>query len=266
MLLEMSLKMSSITILGSSGSKSPTSGSSAFLLNDVHVMDAGNLLIPLEEKSADIETIWLTHSHLDHISDIAYILDNYYEKRTKTLKLCGLKETLETIKKHFLNNKIWPDFSNIAIYNSKDMTLKYEVIEIGKRYPISEHETIEAFNTDHTVPSCGYIISKDNNSLLISADTYTLDNVIDIVNSNNSISTLVIECSFPSSMFSLAKKSKHLTPELLFKRLKPLEEKGLKLYVNHMKPSYENIIKEEIESLKGFWNVSILKDDDKIYF
>jgi len=258
--------MSNITILGASGSKSATSGSSAFLLNPTHVMDAGNLLVPLSKTNADIDTIWLTHSHLDHISDIAYIIDNYYEKRTKTLRVCGLKETLETVKKHFLNGEIWPDFSKIPLHNGSDMTLRYEAIELEKEYTIGKNEYIRALATDHTVPSCGYVITKEENSLLVSADTYALDNVIKTVNNTKNITTLVIECSFPSSMFSLAKESKHLTPEILFMRLKELEDIGLKLYINHLKPSYEKIITEEVEALKGNWNVTILKDGDKIYF
>ena len=71
--------MSDITILGAYGAKSEKGGSSAFLLNPYTLIDGGNLLEPLQEKNADICTIWLTHSHLDHIVDIAYILDNYYE-------------------------------------------------------------------------------------------------------------------------------------------------------------------------------------------
>jgi len=258
--------MPNITILGASGSKSDTSGSSAFLLNDNHVIDAGNLLVPLKETNANIDTIWLTHSHLDHISDIAYIIDNYYEKRTKTLRICGLSETLETLKKHFLNGEIWPDFSKIPLHSGNEMTLKYEVIELEKQYSIGKDEYVEAFATDHSVPSCGYVITKEGNSLLISADTYALDNVINTVNNNKNVSSLVIECSFPSSMFSLAKESKHLTPEILFMRLKELENKGLKLYINHLKPSYITLITEEVEALKGSWDVTILKDGDKIYF
>ena len=30
------------------------------------------------------ENIWLTHSHLDHIADIANILDNYFNLRKKS--------------------------------------------------------------------------------------------------------------------------------------------------------------------------------------
>ena len=262
----MSLSMSSITILGAYGTKSDTCGSSAFLLNDKHVLDAGNLLQPLKEKCADIETIWLTHSHLDHISDIAFVLDNYYEKRKKTLRICGLRETLDTLKEHFFNHKIWPDFSEIPLYHSSDMSVVYEEIKYNKAYTIGANTSIIAFPTDHTVPSCGYVLEKEKNAVLISADTYDLSSILTMVEKERKLTTLVIECSFPSSMKNLAKESKHLTPELLFNALKDIEDKNIKLYINHLKPSYEKTIIQEIETLKNSWDVTVLGDGDSIYF
>jgi len=258
--------MSSITILGAYGTKSDTCGSSAFLLNEKHVLDAGHLLKPLKEHCADIETIWLTHSHLDHISDIAFVLDSYYEKRKRTLRICGLRETLDTLKEHFFNHKIWPDFSEIPLYHSSDMSVVYEEVEYDKVYTIGNNTTIKAFPTDHTVASCGYVVEKEENAVLISADTYDLNSVLTMVEKENTLSTLVIECSFPSSMKNLAKESKHLTPELLFDGIKSLESKNIKLYINHLKPRYENAIIKEIEALKNSWDVTVLRDGDSIHF
>ena len=75
--------MSEITILGASGTKGIGVGTSAFYIDEKNVIDAGNLLVPLGEKSAEIESIWLSHSHLDHIIDIAYIMDSYFVSRKK---------------------------------------------------------------------------------------------------------------------------------------------------------------------------------------
>ena len=93
--------MEKITILGAYGTKGSHQETSSFLINESHVIDAGNLLRALDEGAAHIDGIWLTHSHLDHIVDIAYILDSYFTLRTKPLKLMGLPQTLEAIKKHF---------------------------------------------------------------------------------------------------------------------------------------------------------------------
>ena len=101
---------------------------------------------------------------------------------------------------------------------------------------------------------------------LITADTYDLRSVIDLVIKSNAITARVIECSFPPSMRALAKGSKHLTPELLFRALKPLEKRGLQLYIDYIKPLYKKIISDEIDLYKGAWKVEILKDGKKIHF
>ena len=57
----------------------------------------------------------MTHSNLDHIIDIAYILDKYFNLRKKPLNIIGLPETIKAIKENFLNDTIWPDFSKIPL-------------------------------------------------------------------------------------------------------------------------------------------------------
>jgi HD-GYP domain-containing protein (c-di-GMP phosphodiesterase class II)/ribonuclease BN (tRNA processing enzyme) len=259
-------EVDSITILGAHGTKAKGFGTSAFYLNEKNVIDAGNLLEPLEEKSAKIENIWLTHSHLDHINDIAYILDNYFSIRDKTLNIIGLRETINSVKEHFLNNVVWPDFSVIQMYNSKQMAVKYIEIELGTEYEIGENETIEAFETDHTVASCGYIVKKNKQSILITADTYSLDNVIEIIDNREDIKTMVVECTFPSGMEKLAKESKHLTPKLLFNKLQALKRDDINLCINHIKPSFIDKMKNEIQEYSGKWEPKILKDNEIINF
>jgi len=256
----------SIQILGAYGTKAPGFGTSSFYLNRSNVIDAGNLLRPLKEDSVDVENIWITHSHLDHISDIAYILDNYFSQRTKTLNIIGLPKTLRTIKEHFLNDYVWPDFSKIHLSASEQLVVKYKEIELNKKYKIAEDEYIEAFKTDHTVESCGYIFTKEDRSVLITADTFDMTNIYEIINSREDIKSVVFECSFPSSMEHLAISSKHLTPKLLFESMNELKRDDINIYINHIKPAFLNKIVEEIEGLGTKYSPIILKDEDFIKF
>ncbi len=257
--------MCEVTTLGAYGSRSSKGGSSAFLLDSSRVIDAGHLLDPLQEQSCQIEEVWLTHSHLDHIVDIAYILDNYFQQRTKTLRLRGLPQTLHTLRQHFFNHEIWPDFSTIPLASGV-MALSYEPIELHQCYTIGEGRTIEAYPTDHTVPSCGYILTHANRTLLLTADTYALASTLAMCEANPTLTALVVECSFPSAMEALAFASKHLTPKLLFEGLRPLEGRGLTLYINHLKPAYESQLRQEIAQMAGGWSPIVLHDGDCIVF
>ena len=255
-----------ITILGAYGTKSKGYGTSAFLLNKNNVIDAGNLLEPLNIESIDIENIWMTHSHLDHIVDIAYIIDNYFNLRKKSLNIIGLPETIKAIKENFLNDTIWPDFSKIKLLLSDAMAVTYTEVEIGKEYSMGSNESIRAFLTDHTVASCGYVYTRDNSAVLITADTDSLNTLKEEVSKDSNIKTLVIECSFPNELEELAKESKHLTPKLLFNQLESLKKSNLSLCVNHIKPSFFKRITDEIEEKRGDWSVKILKDGNFINF
>lgn len=257
--------MEKITILGAHGTKGSHHETSSFLINDAHVIDAGNLLRSLDEDAAHIDTIWLTHSHLDHIVDIAYILDSYFTLRIKPLKIMGLPETIASIQKYFLNDIIWPDFSKIPLSNANAMSVVYETVELGKVYALDEHTSIEAFSTTHTVPSCGYIVRKNEHGVMITADTYKNPKLCELIAANPEITALVLECSFPSAMESLAKESQHLTPALAEEEIACLD-RPLKLYFNHLKPIFIEEIKKEIYSSGLLKDAIILEDGDTIYF
>lgn len=257
--------MEKITILGAYGTKGADQETSSFLITDSHVIDAGNLLRSLDEDAAHIDTIWLTHSHLDHIVDIAYILDSYFTLRRKPLRLMGLEQTLKAIQTHFLNDVIWPDFSKIPLSNADEMSVVYESIELNKRYKIDETTSIEAISTIHTVPSCGYIVRKNTSAVLITADTYKNPELCQTIKRYPEISALVLECSFPSYMNSLAQESLHLTPSLAEEEIKCIERE-LKLYFNHLKPCFIEEIKKEFKASELLRNAHILGDGDTIYF
>ncbi len=256
----------SIKILGAYGTKAKGFGTTSFMLTPSTVIDAGNLLNSLEEDSLHVENIYLTHSHLDHISDIAYIIDNYFTQRKKTLNIIALPQTIQAIKEHFLNDIIWPDFSKIPLENSTDMCVRYSEIYLNHSYWLSDSITLKPIKTDHTVPSCGYIYKMNDRGVLITADTYSLENIIDIIDNDSEITSLVVECSFASDMQALAEASKHLTPKLLFEALKKLKRDDVNLYINHMKPSSLEDISREIENLRGNFKPIILKDGDFINF
>ena len=255
-----------VKVLGAYGTRAKGFGTTSIYINNNNVIDAGNLINTLGEECAMLGHIWLTHSHLDHIADIAPLLDSYFSLREKPLHIHALPQTIEALKKHFLNDYIWPDFSKIHFSNSDERYVKYVPIELEKEYALSNSESIYAFRTDHTVPSCGYIYKKDNNAILITADTYDLENIIDLVEKRKDIKTMVIECSFPSNMEKLAKDSKHLTPKLLFKQLEKLKRGDVSLYVNHLKPMYITKIMKEISEFQGDWEVEIVKDEEILTF
>jgi Cft2 family RNA processing exonuclease len=240
-----------IKVLGAYGSKSEFCDLTSFQINKNIVIDAGSLINKLNNNAKDIKHIFVTHSHLDHIKDIPFLIDNFFEIQTETLNVYGTKETIENMKKHIFNWEIWPDFSKISLLDSKKPALKFITISINESITINNIK-IEAIKNNHCNGSCGYIVSKENESILLTSDTYKCPSIWERINKDSKIKSIIIETSFPSSLEQLSISSKHLTPKLLKEELKTLIRKDIRIYVNHLKSNYINQIKKELSEIKDF--------------
>ncbi|WP_071628156.1 HD domain-containing phosphohydrolase [Poseidonibacter lekithochrous] len=249
--------MNYIKILGASGSKTKTTGTTSFqIFNDI-VIDAGNIINSIGKEALYVNHIFLTHSHSDHITDLPFMLETFFEKRTKPLIIYALKETIQSLKSHTFNNEIWPDFTKINMINSDEKSLIFKEIELNEIISLGEYQ-IKPIHANHIEGSCGYIIEKDDLSFAISGDTYVNDSLWEEVNNNKKIKSLIIECSFPSEMDKLAHDSKHLTPKILASELEKLKRDDVQIFLYHLKASYHKRMQKEIN------DYNILKNNGKI--
>lgn len=254
-----------ITILGASGGKAKESHLTSLQITENIVIDAGNLIDALGEDINNIEHILLSHTHLDHILDIPFLLDSTFEVRQTPLKIYAQKGNLEALKKHILNWEIWPDFTTIKIPHSNQFCLELVPIEINQPLEIDQCKFIPIAN-NHTPYSNGFSINKGGNTLLFTSDTYCCDTIWDTVNNDKSIKSIIIEVSFPSRFEKLAFDSKHLTPKLLQNELQKLQRDDVAIYINHFKPFYKQELVEEINSLELPLNGgSILQSNEQIF-
>ena len=242
--------MSTIKILGAYGGRGAGQSTTSILLNEQVAIDAGNLLAPLGESANDIDHIFLSHCHLDHIIDIPFLIDAFFVRRKAPLNIYALPKTIDSLKKHVLNWEIWPNFNDIDLIGQKEKSIRFIPIGTGNTYDVAGL-TLKPIPTNHTVPSCGYVVTKEGKKVLLTLDTYTCDSVWEEINRDCAINTLVIEVSFPSRMERLAEASGHLTPRLLKEELtKITREEPLNIYINHMKPDLVDEIRKEIQELE----------------
>ena len=257
--------MNYVKVLGSSGTKTKTAGTTSFQISKSIIVDAGNVINILGEQAQFINHVFLTHSHSDHIIDLPFLIESFFEIRTEPLIVYASKETICALKEHTFNNSIWPDFSNINLLESDKKSLIFEEIKENETIYI-ENYSIKAINAEHMEGSFGFVISKeDKEAYVISGDTYLNDALIEEINSNPKIRLLLIECSFPNRLEQLAYTSKHLTPNLLLSMLGKIKNKKLQVFVYHIKHLYLERIQEEIKELNILNNGKILEDGDVIH-
>ena len=257
--------MNYVKVLGSSGTKTKTAGTTSFQISKSIIVDAGNVINILGEQAQFINHVFLTHSHSDHIIDLPFLIESFFEIRTEPLIVYASKETICALKEHTFNNSIWPDFSNINLLGSDKKSLIFEEIKENETIYI-ENYSIKAIKAEHMEGSFGFVISKeDKEAYVISGDTYLNDALIEEINSNPKIRLLLIECSFPNRLEQLAYTSKHLTPNLLLSMLGKIKNKKLQVFVYHIKHLYLEKIQEEIKELNILNNGKILEDGDVIH-
>jgi len=235
-----------IRFLGVGGSRKNMIGTTCVQVSENIVIDAGNIINGLGNDAYKIEHIFLTHSHLDHIVDIAFYIDNYYQTMKKPLKIYALKETIQALSEHFFNDTIWPNFPEINLPNSKQPSAEYIELEYGKEY-IFEDVILTPIAVSHTVPTCAFVIKKETFSTLFATDTYITRTMWETLDLNDEIDSLIIDVSFPSSFEKLSYDSKHLTPKLLAEELEKAN-RSFDLYITHLKPTFAPQIIRELQT------------------
>ena len=78
------------------------------------LIDAGTGVGDLSlAELALIDHVFVTHSHLDHVACLPFMVDTVGDMRNKPLTVYATEATLEIIQAHIFNWAIWPDFSEI---------------------------------------------------------------------------------------------------------------------------------------------------------
>ena len=94
-----------LRVLGCSGGiGGRTFRTTSMLVDEDVLIDAGTGAADLSLSALSrIDHVFLTHSHLDHISSLPLILDAVFSRRKQALTVYALSETIAVLKKHIFN-------------------------------------------------------------------------------------------------------------------------------------------------------------------
>jgi ribonuclease BN (tRNA processing enzyme) len=238
-----------VKILGCSGGIGGSHLRTTSMLVDHDILiDAGTGVGELGiAELASIDHVFITHSHLDHIAFLPFILDAVGDMRTKPLIMYATQATQDIIKAHIFNWSIWPDFSRIPTPDNP--YLRFRTIELGENISLGKRK-ITALPATHTVPAVGYCLDGGDGSLAFTGDTTINDDFWREVNKISSLRYLIIETAFSNSERQLAVISKHLCPSMLEAELLKLERTP-EIFITHLKPGRTEITMQEIQENIG---------------
>jgi ribonuclease BN (tRNA processing enzyme) len=235
---------------------------SMLLDNDV-LIDAGTGVadLSLTELSL-IDHVFLTHSHLDHIASIPFMVDTVGGMREKPLTIWALQATIAIIQNHIFNLSIWPDFTQIPL--PQKPFIQYQTIQVGQTIELGKRK-VTVLPANHVVPAVGYHLDSGQGSLVFTGDTTTNDPLWKVVNRIPNLRHLIIETAFCNRERQLAVVSKHLCPSMLAEELAKLE-RTVDIYITHLKPGEIELTMQEIEDDAGQYRPRMLQNNQVFEF
>ncbi|WP_269531141.1 3',5'-cyclic-nucleotide phosphodiesterase [Chitinimonas sp. BJYL2] len=236
----------------------------SFLVGRHVLIDAGTGVGDLSvAELAQIDHLFLTHAHLDHIAMLPLLVDTVGAMRAQPLRVHASQATLDVLSKHVFNWHIWPDFREIP--NRKSPWMVFEPFELGEQCQVSPDLTITALPAVHTVPAVAYQLDSGPHSLVFSGDTTVNDEFWPVVNAIYNLKTLIIETAFCNRERILAEASCHLCPAMLAGELAKLKNDP-EIYITHLKPGEVELTMQEIGTDAAAFHPKMLKNGQVLDF
>lgn len=251
-----------VRVLGSCGSRVPGQQTSCLLINENVAVDAGGITAKLSvEEQTAIDHVLVSHAHMDHVHDLAFLADNTMAGRSEPLRVWAPQEVLTVLRENLFNDQLWPDLTRLCLHG-------FPVVELcalaeGKQTRVGALDVSWA-RTNHPVFAAGYLLAMGHTSILYSGDTTVTEALWSLGRSTEALAAVFVETSFPDRLESLALQTGHLTPAMLVKELDKLDKPEVPVKIFHMKPQYLEEISAELTSCQR--HCRILEGNERFVF
>ena len=136
-------------VLGCHGGESKKHQCPAFLIDGRVCLDAGSItnMLTLKEQQK-IEAVIVSHAHIDHVRDLAMLTDTRAQQGGPPLTIAATPGTIAELRRHFFNDKLWPDFTKIP--DERNRTVVFQKLATEKISEVCGYK-VRPIAVDHTV-------------------------------------------------------------------------------------------------------------------
>jgi ribonuclease BN (tRNA processing enzyme) len=250
-----------VRIIGGHGGVSPGFKATSYLIDGKLLIDAGSVAsgIQIEEQS-HIDYILISHAHLDHISDLAFMADNCFGIKGRPFEVYTNEPVHKAIKTHLLNDIIWPDFTQLP--NKENPTLRFHDIEPKMSLVLGDYRILPV-PVNHSTGALGFIVERKNATVIFTQDTGPTDEIWEFAKGVKNLKAIFSEVSFPNALSQVARDSQHHTPLSMREEIKKMP-KDVPIFLGHLKPNFQSQLFREIEDLNDD-RITILGSSDTSY-
>jgi ribonuclease BN (tRNA processing enzyme) len=242
-----------VQILGAHVTEIANAKPTALVIDDILALDAGSLCAGLTlHDQRKLKAVLITHYHYDHVKDLPIIGMNFAYHGC--LDVYGTAEVFEALSTHLLDGKLYPNFLE---WPDAQPSLNFITIEEREHVNVEGYDVM-ALPVPHGVPAVGFqVASPEGRSLFFTGDTAGgLSGCWEHV----SPQLFITEMSWPQEMEAWARKTTHLSPQLL--RTELVGFRKLKGYIPrtvliHLDQAHESTVAAEVAEIARELGASI---------
>lgn len=247
-----------VKVIGAHGGVTKNYHATSYLIDDSLLIDAGSVAQGLDiVDQLKIDHILISHAHLDHTKDLAFICDNCFGLRDRPFEVYTHPTVRKAIKDHLFNDTIWPDFSLLP--NKEKPTMRFHDVKAEEVLELGGYK-VTPVHVEHPGDALGFIIENKDSAILFTQDTRATERIWEVGKQFKNLKAIFTEVSFPNHLQGVADASDHHTPKSLGEEIAKMPGQ-VPIYLGHLKPNYQEQLITEITALKQP-RIHILYADD----
>jgi ribonuclease BN (tRNA processing enzyme) len=237
-----------LEVLGCFGNVAEGCRTSAFLVNDRVLFDAGTVTEILSpERLKGISHVCLSHIHLDHVKGLCSLAEELSMHEDRGVVVLAGQSVLTALSQHVFNNVLWPDFT--AIPNRTNPIVRLQVIEPFE-HTLVDSLSIQAIPVEHRVPTTGFLVKEGEKTIMLTSDTGMTEQFWETAKGEEHVEFIIAHVAFPNRLSTLASAAGHMTLSVLLDRIDTYCLHHIPFYIAHMKSMFAEEILREIRDAK----------------
>lgn len=209
-----------VKVLGSSSGSDQAARTTCFKVDDNCLLDCGSGISELDTAAMlQIDTVLLTHSHLDHCCGLPLLADAHITHGGRGVDVYTQQETISALKQQMFNSVQWPDYTRAAPGNVP--WLRLHPVEVGDAITLPDG-IATALPAEHSVPALGWLLEGPWRALAFTGDSGPCLAFWHWISHVPSLTDVICELSFLNEKSANAMAAGHMSPALLIPMLEIL--------------------------------------------
>lgn len=232
-----------VKVLGVSAGIGQAARTTSFLVDGNCLIDCGSGVADLDTDALlQIDTVLLTHSHLDHSGSLPLLADAHVTHGGRGLDVYTQQETISALQQHMFNGLLWPDYTKSAPGNMPWVRL--HALEVGDSIPLPDGMAT-ALPAEHSVPALGWLLEGPWRALAFTGDSGPCLAFWHWISHVPSLTDVICELSYLNEQSAQAMKGGHMSPALLLPLLEILPP-NVHVWITHTEHSLRSQILEQV--------------------